>query len=163
MTIHRLLRTRLLTPKKEPFVLKMTTRRQPQYSTDEQPLPFLQRNYSSTRWQENRLLLYLKKWFKTADDKLHKKGNQPTDRQIKGKRTIHQNVKSTQKDSHPHKNREDITTTVQASGAGSKLLITLSAMGFISATYSENFSSEQPTATPSPIGDKFAEGRKGFN
>jgi hypothetical protein len=33
-------------------------------------------------------------------------------------------------------------------------------MGFISATYSENFSSEQPTATPSPIGDKFVEGRK---
>ena len=58
------------------------------------------------------------------------------------------------------KSQEDITTTVQASGAGSKLLIILSAMGFISATYSKNRSSEQPTATPSPIKDKFTEGRK---
>jgi len=58
------------------------------------------------------------------------------------------------------KSQEDITTTVQASGAGSKLLITLSAMGFISATYSENCSSEQPAPTPSPIKDKFTEGRK---
>ena len=62
---------------------------------------------------------------------------------------------------HTHtKSQEDITTTVQASGAGSKLLITLSAMGFSSVTYSENRSSEQPTATPSPIKDKFTEGRK---
>ena len=63
-------------------------------------------------------------------------------------------------DSHPHKSQEDITITVQDSGVGSNPLITLSAMGFISATYTENCSSEQPTATPSPIGDKFAEGRK---
>ena len=56
--------------------------------------------------------------------------------------------------------QEDITTTVQASNAGSKLLITLSAMGFISTIYSENRSSEQPTATPSQIKDKFMEGRK---
>jgi hypothetical protein len=56
--------------------------------------------------------------------------------------------------------QKKITTNIQASGAGSKLLITLSAMGFISATYSENRSSEQPTATPSPIKDKFTEGRK---
>ena len=63
-------------------------------------------------------------------------------------------------DSHPHKSQEHITTIVQASGTGSKLLITLSAMGFISATYLENRSSEQPTATPSPIKDKFTEGRK---
>jgi hypothetical protein len=33
-------------------------------------------------------------------------------------------------------------------------------MSFISTTYSENFSSEQPMATPSPIKDKFTEGRK---
>ena len=58
------------------------------------------------------------------------------------------------------KSQEDITTIDQASGAGSKLLITLSAMGFISATYSENHSSEQPTVTPLPIKDKFTEGRK---
>ena len=58
------------------------------------------------------------------------------------------------------KSQEDITTTVQASGAGSKLLITLSAMCFISVTYSENCSSEQPMATPSPIKDKFTEGRR---
>ena len=87
-------------------------------------------------------------------------GNQPTGRQIKGKSTIHQNVKSTQEDSHPNKNQEDITTTVQASGAGSKLLITLSATGFISVTYLENHSSKQPMATPSPIKDKFTEGRR---
>ena len=86
MTIHRLLHTRLLTPKKEPFVLKTTTRRLPQYLTDEQPLLFLQRNYSSTRWKENWLLLYSKKWFNTANDKLHKKGNQPTGCQIKRKK-----------------------------------------------------------------------------
>ena len=62
---------------------------------------------------------------------------------------------------HIHtKAKKILQTTVQGSGAGSKLLITLSAMGFISTTYSENCSSEQPTATPSPIGDKFAEGRK---
>ena len=63
-------------------------------------------------------------------------------------------------DTHPQKSQKNITTNVQASGAGSKPLITLSAMGFISTTNLENFSSEQPTATPSPIGDKFAEGRK---
>ena len=62
---------------------------------------------------------------------------------------------------HTHtKSQEDITTTVQTSGTGSKPLITLSAMGLISATYSENHSSEQPTATPSPIKDKFTEVRK---
>ena len=61
---------------------------------------------------------------------------------------------------HPHKIKKNTTTIVQASSAGSKSLIILSAMGFVSATYSENFSSEQPTATPSPIRDKFAEGRK---
>jgi len=35
-------------------------------------------------------------------------------------------------------------------------------MGFISSTYSENFSPEQLTATPSPIRAKFIEGRKDF-
>ena len=74
--------------------------------------------------------------------------------------TIHQNVKSTAMDTRPHKSQRNFTTIVQASGAGSKPLITLSAMGFISATYSENLSSEQPKATPSPITNKFAEGRK---
>ena len=62
---------------------------------------------------------------------------------------------------HIHtKAKRTLQIIVQDSGAGSKPLITLSAMGFISVTYSENCSSEQPTATPSPIGDKFAEGRK---
>ena len=74
--------------------------------------------------------------------------------------TIHQIVKSTLVDTHPHKAKKNITTTVQDSSIGSKPLITLSAMGFISATYSENLSSEQPKATPSPITNKFAEGRK---
>jgi len=69
-------------------------------------------------------------------------------------------IKSTTVDTHPHERQKNITTTIQDSGAGSKPLITLSAMGFISTTYSENLTSKQPTATPSPIGDKFAEGRK---
>ena len=86
---------------------------------------------------------------------------QPDDRpSIKKKVLYIQNVKSTSVDTQPHKSQKNITTIVQGSGAGSKPLITLSAMGFISATYSENFSSELPMATPSPIGDKFAEGRK---
>jgi hypothetical protein len=53
---------------------------------------------------------------------------------------------------------------VQASpsGTGSKPLITLSAIGFISATYPENFSSEQLMATPSPIRAKFTEDIKDF-
>ena len=63
-------------------------------------------------------------------------------------------------DTHPQKSQKNITTIVEASSAGSKPLITLSAMGFISAIYSENFLSEQPTAIPSPIRDKFAEGIK---
>ena len=38
------------------------------------------------------------------------KGNQPTGRQMKGKKsTIHHNDKSTQVDSYPHKSQEDIT------------------------------------------------------
>ena len=61
-----------------------------------------------------------------------------------------------------HTKAKRILQNVQASGAGSKPLITLSAMGFISATNSENFSSEQPMATPSPISAKFVEGRKDF-
>ena len=63
-------------------------------------------------------------------------------------------------DSFHTKAKRILQTIVQDSGAGSKPLITLSMMGFISATYLENFSSEQPMATPSPIKDKFAEGRK---
>ena len=88
---------------------------------------------------------------------------QPVDQSSSQKKsTIHPNVKSTIVDTHPHKSQKNITTNVQASGAGSKPLITLSAMGFISTTNLENFSSEQPTATPSPIRAKFAEGRKDF-
>ena len=102
MTIHRLLHTRLLTPKKEPFVLKTTTRRLPQYLTDEQPLLFLQMNYSSTRWQENWLLPYSKKRLKTADDKLHKKGNQPTGHQIKGKKVLYIRMLKVLKRIHIH-------------------------------------------------------------
>jgi hypothetical protein len=71
-------------------------------------------------------------------------------------------LKSTAVDTHPHKSQKNITADVQASGAGSKPLITLSAIGFISMTNSKNFSSEQPMATPSPIIAKFAEGRKDF-
>ena len=82
----------------------------------------------------------------------------PTKR--KKKVLYNQNVKSTLVDTQPHKAKKNITTTVQDSSVGSKPLITLSTMGFIFVTYSENCSSEQPTATPSPIGDKFAEGRK---
>jgi hypothetical protein len=63
-------------------------------------------------------------------------------------------------DTHPQKSQKNIKTNVQALGAGSKPLITLSAMGFISVTYSEDFSSEQPTATPSPKRAKLADGRK---
>ena len=88
------------------------------------------------------------------------KGNQPIGRQLKKKVLYISILKSTAVDTNPHKSQKNITTTVQVSGAGSKPLITLSAMGFISATYSENCSSEQPTAIPSPIKDKFAEGRK---
>ena len=43
----------------------------------------------TTRPQDDKKIDYYytrKKWFKTADDKLHKKGNQPTGRQIKGKK-----------------------------------------------------------------------------
>ena len=69
-------------------------------------------------------------------------------------------IKSTTVDTYPPKSQKNITIIVQASGAGSKPLITLSVMGFIFATYSENLSSEQPKATPSPITNKFAEGRK---
>ena len=62
---------------------------------------------------------------------------------------------------HIHtKAKRTLQKIIQDSGAGSKPLITLSAMGFISATNSENRSSEQPTAIPSPIRDKFAEGIK---
>ena len=62
---------------------------------------------------------------------------------------------------HIHtKAKRILQQNVQASGAGSKPPITLSAMGFISVMYLENFSSEQPTAIPSPIRDKFAEGIK---
>jgi len=59
-----------------------------------------------------------------------------------------------------HTKAKRILQSVQASSAGSKPLKTLSAIGFISATNSENFSSEQPTATPSLMRAKFAEGRK---
>ena len=107
-------------------------------------------------YSENiRLLRYSKKQIKTTNIKATSRLG------INSKEsTVHQSVKSTSVDSYPHKSQEHITTIVQASSAGSKLLITLSAMGFISMTYSENRSSEQPTATPSPIKDKFTEGRK---
>ena len=86
------------------------------------------------------------------------KSNQPIGHQLKRKVLYISMFKSIAVDTHPHKRilQED----VQASGAGSKPLITLSAMGFISSTYSENCSSEQPTTTRSPIRDKFVEGRK---
>jgi hypothetical protein len=70
--------------------------------------------------------------------------------------------KALQRTSGHTKAKGILQTTVQASGVGSNPLITLSAMGIISATYLENFSSEQPTTIPSPIRDKFAEGRKDF-
>jgi hypothetical protein len=86
----------------------------------------------------------------TTQDSFIKK--QSADRpSSKKKSTIHLNV---QKYCSGHTStQKNITAIVQDSGTGSKPLITLSAMGFISATYSENCSSEQPTTTPSPIGD----------
>ena len=60
------------------------------------------------------------------------------------------------------KGKRILQDNVQASPSDdrSKLLITLSAMGFVFSTYSENFSPEQPTATPSPMRAMFAKERK---
>ena len=70
-------------------------------------------------------------------------------------------IQSTQVDTCSHKAKK-YYNNVQASSSddGSKPMITLSAMGFISSTYLENFSPEQPTTTPSPIRAKFAERKK---
>jgi len=88
---------------------------------------------------------------------------QPADQpSIKKKRYYTSKISKVLQWIHTHTKAKRILQNVQASGAGSKTLITLSAMGFISATNSENFSSEQPMATPSPIRARFVEGRKDF-
>ena len=170
----------------------MTTHRLLWYSTQEETRSlFPKRNYSSLRWKivdyqdtrpmmrqdlyslkgithprddENRLLQYSKMQLKVANNKLREKATTRSVFNSKKKVLYIQMLKVLQW-THIHTRAKRILQqNVQAypSGTGSKPLITLSAIGFISATYPENFSSEQPTATPSPIRAKFAEGRKDF-
>ena len=163
MTTSRLLRTR---PKRTPIKgvitqededLSITIVHDKEGSSVHKTIKNL--DYYDTRTtmtQENRLPQYLKKQIKTANDK-----GKPADRPSTQKKVLYIRMTKVLQWTPVHTKAKGILqTTVQDSGAGSKPLITLSAMGFISATYSENCSSEQPTATPSPIGDKFAEGRK---
>ena len=116
--------------------------------------------YSSTRQQTNRLLRYSKTQLKVANDKLRQK-QLPDQLSTQKKKVLYIQMLKVLQWTHIHiRAKRILQQNGQASGAGSKPLITLSAMGFISTTNSENFSSEQPMATPSPIRAKFAEGRK---
>ena len=79
-----------------------------------------------------------------ANDKLREKGNHSTSCHLKRKVIYIQMLKVLQR-THIHTRAKRILQqNVQASpsGVGSKPLITLSAKGFISVTYLENFSSE---------------------